>query len=267
LLFAFFMATGLSKAVWAVIPKLSEVQFPWRWLSVVSLMGALLFAASIPEWREQLRGKLRPRDLAVGLAFALSLFFISSEIISDCEYLSRKKFEPLTQAVRGAVSFKDWLPLWARDFDHVEKMSAKADAGARPVAVTAWEPERRGFHLGAGSERTLRVRTYFYPHWQAKAGGQTLPAAASADGLLLISIPPQETDVELSFARPPRIFVFETVTIASWIAILGLLVLGAIKTLRSRRSSRDWQNAKVFPSPAFDRAQNSLSQTTRVELE
>jgi hypothetical protein len=238
LLVTLFMATSLSKPVWAIIPKLSEVQFPWRWLSVASLMGALLFAGSIPKWKEQFRAKLRPRDLAVGLTFALSLVFIGTQIISDCDYIGRAKFEPLAQEVRGAVSFKDWLPLWARDFDHVEKMSAKADAGERPVTVTAWEAERRTFHLGPGTENTLRVHTYFYPHWKARSDGQTLPITTTADGLLLISAPTQAADIELSFEHPARVHVFEMVTISSWIVILGSLVLALIKKQRPLSSSQ-----------------------------
>lgn len=229
LLVTFLMATPLSKPVWAVVPKLSEVQFPWRWLSITSLMGAMLFAASIPKWKEQFHNRLRPRDLAVGLVFALSLVFIGTQIIQDCEYVSRAKFEPMVQDVRGAVSFKDWLPVWARDFNHVEKMLAKVDAGTRPVTITAWEPERRTFHLGAGTENTLQVRTYFYPRWTAKADGHLLPITPTTDGLLQISAPAQATDIQLAFEPPARVHLFELVTTASWILILGCLTWAAIK--------------------------------------
>ena len=245
LLVTFFMATSLSRPVWVVVPKLSEVQFPWRWLSITSLMGALLFASSIPKWKEQFRAKLRPRDLAVALAFALSLVFIGTQIIQDCDYISRARFESMAQEVRGAVSFKDWLPVWARDSNNVEKMPTRVDAGARPVTVTAWEPERRTFHVGAGAESTLLVRTYFYPHWKAKAEGRSLPTTATADGLLLISVPPQATDIELSFERPERVRVFEMITIASWILIIGSLVLATLKTLRRPSSSQ--RASRVHP--------------------
>jgi hypothetical protein len=228
-LVTFLMATSLSKPVWAIVPKLSEVQFPWRWLSITSLMGALLFAAGIPKWQKQFRERVRPRDLAVGLAFALSLVFTGSQIIQDCEYISRAKFAPMVQEVRGAVSFKDWLPASARDFNNVGKMPARVDAGTRPVTVTSWEPERRTFHLGAGSENTLQVRTYFYPRWMAQADGRQLPVTANADGLLLISAPPQATDIQLVFGQPKRVRLFEVVTVASWMLILGSLLLAAIR--------------------------------------
>jgi hypothetical protein len=142
----------------------------------------------------------------------------------------------MTQEVRGAVSFKDWLPSSAKEFNSVEKMPAKADAGARPLTITEWEPERRTFHLGAGTEGTLRVQTYFYPRWSAKADGRSLPIAPNADGLILISAPPQATDIQLVFDPPQRVRLFELLTGISWIVILGTLLLASIK-LKSQRSN------------------------------
>jgi 4-amino-4-deoxy-L-arabinose transferase-like glycosyltransferase len=229
LVVTFLMATSISKPVWAIVPKLSEVQFPWRWLSITSLMGSIVVAASLPQWREQLRQRLRPRDLVVGVVFILSLVFVGTQIIQDSEYISRTKFETMTQDVRGAVSFKDWLPASAREFNNVEKMSAKADAGSRPLTITEWEAERRTFQLGAGPENILRVRTYFYPRWTAKADGRTLPVTANPDGLILISAPSQATEIHLTFEPPTRVHLFELVTGISWILILGTLVFASIK--------------------------------------
>jgi len=237
LLVTFLMATPLSKPIWAVVPKLSEVQFPWRWLAIPSLMGSLLLAISIPKWREQLC-RFRPRDLAIGLLFALSLVFVGSQIIQDCDYLSRAKFDPMVQDLRGAVSFKDWLPVAARDFKDVEKLPAKVDAGTRSVTITKWEPEQRAFHVGAGSESTLRVQTYFYPRWTAKAEGRLLPITATAGGLLLISASAQATDIQLAFEPPARVYVFELVTAASWLLIFGFVLAAAIAKQRRDRPFR-----------------------------
>src|SRR4030095_12399966 len=41
-IFAGFMSVPLSKPLWAIIPKLSEVQFPWRWLVVVSVTRSVV---------------------------------------------------------------------------------------------------------------------------------------------------------------------------------------------------------------------------------
>src|SRR5260370_6242995 len=227
------MATPLSRPVWAIVPKLSEIQFPWRWLSVVSLMGALLVAASIPKWKEQFN-KSRPRDFAVGLAFVLSLIFIGTQIVWDCDYIGRVKFEALAHDVRGAVSFQDFLPVWAHEFNDVEKMDERADLGSRQVTIKTWEPEHRSFHVNAGPETNLRLRTYFYPHWVARTEGRVLPTKPAADGLLQISAPVQASDIELDFERPSRVRDFEVVSIMSWILIIAAIMY---MTIRIRRPS------------------------------
>src|SRR5213078_4890198 len=41
-LVSFVMASEISRPLWLLIPKLREVQFPWRWLTVASLSGSIL---------------------------------------------------------------------------------------------------------------------------------------------------------------------------------------------------------------------------------
>ena len=235
LLATVLMATPLSRPVWAIVPKLSEIQFPWRWLSVVSLMGALLVAAGIPKWKEQVN-KLRPRDFAVGLAFVLSVVFIGTQIIWDCEYIGRAGFETLAHDVRGAVSFKDYLPVWAHEFSDVEKMNDRVESGSRRVTIRTWEPEHRSFHVDAGPETNLRVRTYFYPRWTAGAEGRVLATSATSDGLLQVSAPARAIDIDLTFERPAASRVFEMIATVSWALIIGAFVFWIIRIRRSSAS-------------------------------
>ena len=110
----------------------------------------------------------------------------------------------------------------ARDVVHIEKMNGRVDAGNRAVTIDSWEPERRTFHVAAGPEPSLRVRTYFYPHWKAVSAGKTLPVSAAPDGTLLISAPAQAADIELVFQEPPRVHLFELVSALSWLLLIAM---------------------------------------------
>ena len=229
----FLMATSLSRPIWALIPKLWEIQFPWRWLSITSLAGSLLVAASLPKWKAIFRTHLRPRDLVVGLAFALSLAFIVSEIVVDCDYLNRTRFNTMAKESRGAISFKDWLPVTARELLHVDLKKGKVDAGERSVVLQSWEPERRQFQVAAGPATQARVRTYYYPHWVATADGQQLPTRAAEDGAVLISIPPNAVNVTLEFREPARVGISALISFLGWFLIGALCVTHAL-TKKSR---------------------------------
>lgn len=241
LLFALslLMATALSRPLWTVIPQLQSIQFPWRWLSITSMAGALLLAASLPQWLEKWRGRhLRPVHLIFALSLGLSLFFIGSEIVRDCEYLPRPEFEQTLQAIRGARSFNDWLPVWARPFMQVQRMTANLEAPPREIRITRWEPEQRAFEVAPGAATLARVWTYYYPHWTATSGGQQLPTRAADDGTLLIELPAQATSVTLEFREPLR------TRLSVWLSGIGCLSIAILIIFSLRkRAAREYDCA------------------------
>ncbi|HEY0348928.1 MAG TPA: 6-pyruvoyl-tetrahydropterin synthase-related protein [Pyrinomonadaceae bacterium] len=221
---SFIFATAVSRPLWAVIPKLSEVQFPWRWLAITSLCGSVVVAASLSKWIEIFRAHVRPRDMAIAFAFLLSLGFVVSQVIINCDYLSRASFETMARDVRGGPSFKDWLPVNARSLLNLNLTPGKVDAGSRSVIVDSWEGEHRQFKVAAGPEPTARVRTYYYPHWKATANGQTLATRAADDGAILIFLPPASADITLTFQEPARVRYAEVLSLLAWLAITAAVV-------------------------------------------
>jgi uncharacterized membrane protein len=219
-LFSFFMSVPLSKPLWALIPKLSEVQFPWRWLSVVSLTGSVLLAWSIPFWLQLLRTRIRPLYLVPVLGFAISLLFVATQVVWDSDYMPRRKFDSFLPSIRGAVSFKDWLPLEARELVQLPKMSDNVDITQREITVETWEPEYRKFSVGSGPDTEARVRTFYYPNWTATAGEVSLPIRPGSDGVTLIQIPASVTSVEMKFRNPAKVKVAGFISAAAWVVII-----------------------------------------------
>lgn len=237
-LISFVMATELSRPIWAIVPKLREVQFPWRWLAVTSMFGSILLASSISRWVERIKIKLRPRDLAVGFALALSLLFVAYEVVWDAEYLKGQEFVAKFPKAPGAPSFKDWRPLWAKDLPEMKKMSADVEADSRSVTIKSWDPYHRSFHVSAGPLTEARVRTYYYPLWTATAQGVPVNVRPTDDGAILISIPSGETEVDLLFKEPRRVAMARIVSTFGWILIAGLFAFGITNYFRSKHAPK-----------------------------
>lgn len=237
-LFSFLMATEISRPVWAILPKLGEVQFPWRWLGITSMFGSILLATSIPKWTERLRDKFRPRDLAIGVALALSVLFLGSQVVWEAEYLQGEEFQSKFPHSPGAPSFKEWLPVWANDMGHMQKMASEVEANNRVVKLNSWEAERRSFQIESGPATEARVRTYYYPLWKATSEGKPLAVRPAEDGALLITIPSGETNVELQFREPRRVDIARFVSDCGWMLIATLLAFGPGKRIWSRLNSK-----------------------------
>jgi hypothetical protein len=229
------MTTDLSRPIWAIVPKLKDVQFPYRWLTIASITICPLVALSFSAWRERIQQKtLRAFHLPLLLFFVGALIFAVYDLAIDADYLTREAFmEKITDA-RGGQSFKDWLPRNAKELKDLEPLTGQVEAGTRQVLVTEWQSHRRIFSVDAGQETRARLRSYFYPLWQAFRvdGGQKTPLETrqTDDGTLLVTIPNEPVMVEVAFIEPPRTKISFIIALLGWTMTFGLLIIGLIKS-------------------------------------
>jgi hypothetical protein len=226
---SFFMMVPLSRPVWAVVPFLKEVQFPWRWLTVASMVCAILCAASLPPLWSLAKGKGRPLALLAAGCFLIPLGLTMLQIIRNANYLPRPAFDSFVQTIAPTPSLADWLPLWASP--QPKAMAEPVEAPNREFSVTSWQAEHRNFQIAAGNQTEARVRTFYYPHWLATADGKRLETRPDADGALLISLPDTAASVELDFCEPRRAIYANGLSLLAW-AFIGA---SSILLLRRRK--------------------------------
>ncbi|MEO6393547.1 MAG: 6-pyruvoyl-tetrahydropterin synthase-related protein [Pyrinomonadaceae bacterium] len=227
-LFGLIMTSYLSWPVWRLSQTLQSVQFPWRWLAVASLAGAVLAAAHLSFWLEKARTKARPMALLIGGGMAIGLAFALAHSVREAEYLPRTAFEERLQAIPSAASYDMWWPIWARST--AMEVTEQVQVPGRQVKVTSWQPLERDFTVPAGAPSDARVALFYYPYWVATATqGQPLPVRPAPDGTVLISVPAEATTVMLKFREPPRVRVTRVVGVIGWIAIAALCLIGRRK--------------------------------------
>ncbi len=227
-----FMTTDLSRPLWAVIPKLKDIQFPYRWLAVTSVVICPVIALSIQIWRDRLRQKqFRAVHLPVYLIFAVALFFTIKDLVIDSTFISRNDFSQRIQEIRGAQSFNDWLPKGASELKDLQPLAGQIDASNRQVTITTWQSNNRRFSLVAGNAAQIRLRSYYYPLWQATIldTQKTTTTSQAPDGTLLVHAPAEACEIEVTFTEPPRTKISYIVAAIGWTFTLVLLLLGVFK--------------------------------------
>jgi hypothetical protein len=226
---SFFMATSLSKPLWVIIPKLKDVQFPWRWLAITSGVCAVMMAVAIPVWREKLRGSnssfWRKLSLIAGGCALLSFCFLAAHFMERAYYYNRQQFDQELSTLAGLRSHKDWWPVWLTGEKLPREMKEVVEVEGRNAVVRSVEAERQTFEVSSGNMTEARIRTLYYPHWTASAGGRKLNTRASDDGALLVSLPADVAGpVEVEFREPLRIKAAASATALGWILILAFLI-------------------------------------------
>ena len=217
---SFVMATPISKPFWMILPGLKEVQFPWRWLVVTSMAGAMVLAASMEFWRDKFRGKGRPLTLIAAGCLLVPCGVTVSQTIRGATFIPRARFESLTSTIARTESISYWRPTWAAE--SIRPMNGPLELTNRSSSNINWGYTKRSFEVEAGPEQEARIRTFYYPHWIASAEGVRLQTRPSDDGALLISIPDRKLRVELEFVEPRLIRVAGFISLVAWLLIGGM---------------------------------------------
>jgi hypothetical protein len=261
---ATLMITPLSKPVWDGLPWLALVQFPWRFLSVQALFGALLigglmnFHSEGPESAYHQAGNVAPKTpwrqgnwLSTGLfalvcaALALSLPGLPNQRLDiraeDVTPQSLQQYEWFSSNI-GTTIRAEYLPTSAQPRPMVGPDLLQQPR--RAIAVTGdvisstlqqLSPARQLWHINVGSPvATMTVPLLYWPAWHATltdAQGTRLSDLTLSpyvgSGWAMLSLPQGEHWVVLALDGTPLQHIAEGVSLVTGILVLLLIVLAS----------------------------------------
>jgi uncharacterized membrane protein len=232
--FSFFMLSKLSFYVWSNIVLLQKIQFPTRWLSVLSVFSIVSFSLTMPML---LRNFPRSPRLIIypGLALIVAiLLFNVSELIIPSAPLSAAQIAQIEVKMKTEPIWKSWWPIWAKDM--ALENSERVLAGSRGFEVTTWATESKEFTVKPGNAQSVVVKSFYYPFWKATVNGQPVEPGMDENGVMTISIPAESSRVRLDFQEPQMYDAANAISLVTWLTVLCVFVvvygLGYFRSVR-----------------------------------
>lgn len=248
--FALAMTTAISAPLWQVLPLLRFVQFPFRWLLFVTLLGSLL--AGFVAMRLPARG----RPLVIAAAAALALLLVRPLLEPRYAFVERSTLAPVftdrhgleralddaalaapeaafaIEALRSrpvtGTSAHDFLPRG------VERPPLAATRAAEPLAAglevldSGWGyPEVRAT-VRATARAPLALHQFDFPGWRVEVDGVLRPHRTEpARGRIVVDLAPGDREVVARFGWTPERAGAAAVSAASALGLAIWLALGA----------------------------------------
>lgn len=240
LAFSIFMASPISSFVWKTFDFLQKVQFPWRWLAVISSFSAVLAATGIARVSDSLKATKNVL-VPVGLGLVLLIFvFTAAFITKGAVYVSRADLNRQLADVPNSEGCACWWPRWVKKeaFDQKEKILAPG----RTVEITKWLPTDKRFNIEAGQPTDAIVAAFYYPRWNVAINGSRIKPVPTADGTISFPIPADTSRIKLTFDEPTYITVANVASIISW--LFSVILFGVLR-LKLKRNSISKLN--MFP--------------------
>ncbi|HSM55758.1 MAG TPA: 6-pyruvoyl-tetrahydropterin synthase-related protein [Candidatus Sulfomarinibacteraceae bacterium] len=247
---ATFMITPFSGFLWERLPLLPYVQFPWRFLSVQALAGALVAGALA----------LLPRRAAhapwlalggVGLMLltatpglpadylVLQDADVTSERLAQYEWFTgnvgstvRAEYLPATVQPRPYTS--PWLNEGRRDQGQALEGEAQMQLSDRRATRQTWQVTVHS------DEATLSFPTFYWPGWQALIDGE--PASldtAGNSGLIALEVPAGAHTVILRLGHTPVRLLTELLSVLAIFVTLALAAPPVLHALSGRAPALD----------------------------
>ncbi len=226
------MMLPTSRLIWENISFLQKIQFPWRFLSILTIGASIVlaFCSSFVNG-ENLRSK-RPLIILLVGAILIYLTFSVKQVALGALFLEPQEFAAFAEKSVSAKGLPHWLPVWANEktFDSPLKVSA----GERVVAINQWDYQAHSFSVAAGKPLSARIGILYYPHWRAKVNGVDAETYAANDGALTLDLPAEESQVELYFAEPEDSLISRKISIFGLIIVLLLCFYQKFYTRQSK---------------------------------
>jgi hypothetical protein len=227
---AFFLLTPASRLLWAYLPFLRKVQFPFRFSLPISLFGAVALALALPVMSR--RGRYGIALCGVGLAAVLAVAawhqgdHRRSDAVRTAEGLA-SAVAIAREYIPAAARVRDWETPRARGaavlHQTAEQLSGCPEHRALPV-----QREGRQFRVGLlGCAGPVVVPLFYFPGWSGPADLPP-PVADPQTGLVLVTVPPGTDEVVLRRTVLPEETLGRTVSLAACVVwmLAGLLVPG-----------------------------------------
>ena len=198
------LETPFSLPLWAHLPQLAFVQFPYRLDLVLGCIFPLIALAALrrPSYR-----------------IALCVFWLGWLLLPIGTRVRQAKahHETVTAAQvqqhveQGYPGIHEYAPASSEGGGRPQILPRIAPAGANPACaptLETWQPEKLAFRSSATIPCSYQLDVLFYPDWRVTLDGQSAPILHQAPNGLILAIdtlPPETTRLSfVSGALLPR---------------------------------------------------------------
>jgi hypothetical protein len=226
------MMFPVSAPVWALLPILQRVQFPWRFGVLLSLSAAAVIASTdFALFSGELMRSRRARCIqwllvwpvlviAVGAGMRTAIQAAGGQIELESDYTS---FEDRPEYRPNAVDAGLHL-------DRLKDLQrARIVRGAGSVAVRNWRSRDVRLVVDAKTDVTVEVKQFALRDWAATAGSEHLAITAGREGLIRFRVGHGRHSVSLRLTRsaPERIGL--VLTVASLAVVTALFLARTVR--------------------------------------
>jgi hypothetical protein len=233
---AMILQLPVSSFLWASIPGMPAILFPWRFQAFQGLFAGLVVACALAQSPNRLARWVIGAAVFAAVAHAAGLtgsrpYSLDQAAFERGRLAERVQREHIPVQVAKIGSFEGAGPTGERERAWLD--------GDGSVSVIEWSSHMRRLAVDTEAPRMLALHTFFFPGWEARIDGTPVEIAPDGrSGVIVLAVPPGRHEIEVRF-RNTRVRTAGAV--ASWLTLLGLGCGGLVAHRRRHPAGRRGQ--------------------------
>lgn len=224
-----FLITPVSIPFWDRLSILQEVQFPWRWVAVVSITAPVIASAGLKPLLAWYGTSRRPAALIITGCLLAILTFSISQIIRQAPFIPKAEVESRIENVATEQGFTFWWTIWTRK--EAFEVKDKVVVQDRVSEIKQWDATVKEFQILAGEADSARLALFYHPNWHATVNGVPVEARRDENGALLVPIEAGPARVTVRFEETMALLAARSISLCAWMFVFLAAVFGGVTSL------------------------------------
>src|SRR5712664_3676109 len=199
-----------SSIVWQLLPKLRFVQFPWRWMSILTVPFVHFLGAAFSRQRFRWLWIIAVAALITGTRVYLTrhtwwdneeFTSLRANIASDDGFNGTDEYDPIGDDHYNLPARAPRAQALPPEED-AEGQSENAAATPQTIVVERWTPENKIVRVESTRPLRLALRLLNYPAWQVDVNGSRIqPESADDSGQMIVPLAAGKSRLTVRFTR------------------------------------------------------------------
>lgn len=213
--FYVFLLFKPSEFLWENIPLLSEINYPWIILGILSFLISLL------------TGFLCRYVVGKHIAIILGIVAIVMVLpyVKPQKYINKGDSYYLTNDAT-TTSSNELMPLWVKKIP-IQRLKEKVEIinGKGILEAVSSNSKQVKFSINALSQSTIRINTIYYPGWNALIDDINMPISYSNEkGVMDISVSLGKHIIQVNFKETQLRLISDIISISSLFTLLFIIL-------------------------------------------
>ena len=228
-LIALFLMTKESNIVWSNISLLQKFQFPWRLLSLTTLLIALIGARV---------ATLVPKKFMPGLFVGIVLAIVLTVPMWQSQGTITRADTYFTDIYNSTTDTGESSPIWSvRFMEHRPPAVMEVISGEASWSAGMRTSSQRQYTVTARSRARVAENTLYFPGWKVYVDGRVAPVEfqdPAYRGLMTYWLEAGTHTVVIKFESTKLRQLADMISLAGWAGILLIVVSITIRRLKKQ---------------------------------